>query len=178
MIRLAFALLLPAATFAYLARAADEFVPFEAPELTQVDVWVNSKGVKLADQKGKVVVVHFFTTGCINCIRNYPSYNAWRKAFDEKDVAIIGVHTPEFDSEKQIDTIKRKADDAKLAFPIAVDNEHANWKAWGVRYWPTVFLVDKQGKVRDRWEGELKWNGNDGEKKFKERIEELLKEKG
>src|SRR6516164_9799397 len=71
--------------------------PGYAPEFTEVTDWINSKPLKLADQKGKVVVVHFWTNGCINCIHNYPHYRAWQEKYkDEKHLLIIGVHTPEF----------------------------------------------------------------------------------
>ena len=124
--------------------------------------------------KGKVVVVHFWTHSCINCINNYPHMRAWTEAYKEKDVFILGIHTPEFDVEKKVAKIQAKVKENKLTFPIAVDNEGANWKAWSNRYWPCVYLVDKKGNVRYRWEGEL---GKDGESRMRKAIDELLAEK-
>jgi peroxiredoxin len=145
-----------------------------APEFTGVTEWVNSTPLKLADQKGKVVVVHFWTNGCINCIHNYPHYRTWLDKYkDDKDLVIVGVHTPEFDAEKNVDRIKVRATKNRLTFAIAVDNDGANWKAWGNRYWPCVYLVDKAGKVRHRWEGEL---GAKGYKTMTGRIDKLLAE--
>jgi peroxiredoxin len=145
-----------------------------APEFTGVTDWVNSKPLKIADLKGKVVVVHFWTNGCINCVHNYPHYRAWTEKFkDNKDLVIVGIHTPEFDAEKNLDGIKERAAKNRLTFPIAVDNDQANWKAWGNRYWPCVYLVDKAGTIRHRWEGEL---GDDGFKKVTGKIDELLAE--
>jgi peroxiredoxin len=146
-----------------------------APEFTGVTEWVNSKPLKLADQKGKVVIVHFWTNGCINCVHNYPHYRAWTKKYkDNKDLIIVGIHTPEFDADKNVDRIKDRAKKNDLTFAIAVDNDGANWKAWSNRYWPCVYLVDKAGNVRYHWEGEL---GDDGYKKVTGQIEELLAEK-
>ena len=143
-----------------------------APEFTGVTDWINSQPLKLADQKGKVVVIHFWTNGCINCIHNYPHYRAWQDKYkDEKRFVIIGVHTPEFDAEKDIDRIRDRMTKNKLKFAVAVDNDGANWKAWGNRYWPCIYLVDKNGNVRHRWEGEL---GDDGYKKVTAQIDELL----
>ena len=149
--------------------------PISAPELTDVTDWVNSKPLKLADQRGKVVIVHFWTNGCINCIHNYPHYRAWTEKYkDNKNLLMIGIHTPEFDAEKDVERIKSKAEKNHLTFPIAVDNNQSNWKEWGNRYWPCVYLVDKTGIVRDRWEGEL---GDDGFKKASQVIEGLLVER-
>ncbi len=145
-----------------------------APEFTGVTEWLNSKPLLLADQKGKVVVVHFFTNGCINCIHNYPHYRAWTERYkDNKELLIVGIHTPEFNAEKDVDRIKDRLAKNKLTFAVAVDNEGANWKAWGNHFWPSIYLVDKAGNVRYRWEGEL---GDDGYKKVTGQIDALLAE--
>lgn len=163
--------LLPSSQAALLAQQK----PHSAPEFTGVTTWVNSEPLKLADQKGKVVVVHFWTNGCINCIHNYPHYQAWQKKYlDKENFLMVGIHTPEFDGEKDVDRIKDRAAKHELKFAIAVDNESENWKAWGNRYWPCVYLVDKRGNVRDRWEGEL---GKPGFKQVTARIDALLAER-
>jgi hypothetical protein len=86
---------------------------------------------------------------------------------------LIGVHTPEFDAEKDVERIRERMAKNKLAFAVVVDNERANWKAWGNRYWPCVYIVDKAGIIRDRWEGEL---GDNGYKVLTGRIEKVLAE--
>jgi thiol-disulfide isomerase/thioredoxin len=145
-----------------------------APEFARVTQWINSKPLKLADQKGKVVLIHFWTNGCVNCIHNYPHYRAWQDKYkDEKALLIIGIHTPEFDTEKDVDRIKERMAKNKLTFAVAVDNETANWEAWGNQYWPCIYLVDKTGTVRHRWEGEL---GATGYKKVTGQIDALLAE--
>jgi peroxiredoxin len=139
---------------------SEEIKPVAAPELTTVTDWVHSKPLTIAGLKDKVVVVHFWTNGCINCINNYEHYRTWTKSYEKAtDFQMIGIHTPEFESEKKIDTIKSKAKDNNLTFPIAVDNDSANWKAWGNKYWPCVYLIDKKGMVRHRHVGELREQG-------------------
>ncbi len=145
-----------------------------APEFAGVTDWVNTKPLKMADQKGKVVVVHFWTNGCVNCVHNYPHYRAWQDKYKgNKNLVLVGVHTPEFDAEKDIDRIKERMAKNKLTFAVAVDNDMATWKAWENRYWPCVYLVDKAGNVRHRFEGEL---GDDGVKKATKLIDGLLAE--
>jgi thiol-disulfide isomerase/thioredoxin len=149
--------------------------PVHAPGFTGVTDWINTKPLKLAEQRGKVVVVHFWTNGCINCIHNYPHYRAWQDMYkDDKNFLIVGVHTPEFQAEKDVDRIKERMVKNKLTFPVAVDNNRAVWKAWGNQYWPCIYLVDKAGAIRHRREGEL---GNDGYKKVSGLIRELLAER-
>jgi thiol-disulfide isomerase/thioredoxin len=157
-----------------IGRGGDRDKAPAAPEFTGVTEWINSKPLKLADQKGKVVIVHFWTNGCINCIHNYPHYRAWQEKYkDNKDLVIVGIHTPEFDAEKDVARIKDRATKNRLTFPIAVDNDGTNWKAWSNLYWPCVYLVDKAGKVRQHWDGEL---GADGYKTMTEQIDKLLAE--
>ncbi len=152
----------------------DEKTQIRAPEFTGVTDWLNSKPLKLADLRGKVVVVHFWTNGCINCIHNYPQYRRWTDKYKEnKNLVMVGIHTPEFDAERDVARIKDRLTRNKLTFAVAVDNDGANWKAWGNRYWPCVYLVDKAGIVRHRWEGEL---GDEGFKTVTAQIEALLAE--
>jgi len=103
--------------------AAEGNTALPAPEFTGLTDWINSKPLKLADQKGKVVVVHFWTNGCINCIHNYPHYRAWQDKFkDDKNLLIIGVHTPEFQAEKDVNRIKdRMAKNvSEVCFPAEI----------------------------------------------------------
>jgi predicted transcriptional regulator len=92
-------------------------------------------------------------------------------------VTIIGIHTPEFDHEKKLEAIKKKVKDNKMEYPIAVDTQGKTWAAWGNQYWPSVYLVDKKGKVRYCWVGELNSGGAKGQAIMRAKIEELLKEK-
>jgi peroxiredoxin len=148
-----------------------------APELQGIEEWINSKPVQLQDLRGRVVVVHFWTFGCINCIHNYTSYSAWHKDFADKGVTIIGVHTPETDGEKKLDAVRKKVKSNKMTYPIAADTDGKTWAAWGNRWWPSIYLIDKKGNVRYRWDGELNWDKVKGERIMRAKIEELLAEK-
>jgi peroxiredoxin len=149
---------------------------FKAPELVDTGHWINSKPLSLESLRGKVTVVHFYASGCINCIHNYPWYRQWHADFNDKGVVLVGIHTPETADEREIANVKKRAADEKLEFPILIDGKNENWNAWGNSMWPSVYLIDKRGYLRDFWAGELKWNGYDGEKEMRKRIEELLAE--
>jgi thiol-disulfide isomerase/thioredoxin len=150
---------------------------FKAPELIDSKEWINAKSpLTLQRSQGKVVVVHFYASGCINCIHNYPSYREWSERFRDKDVVMIGIHTPETQAERDVAGVRRKAAAEKLTFPILIDGRSENWNAWGTSMWPSVYLIDKRGYLRNFWPGELKWQGSDGEKFMRERIEALLEE--
>ena len=147
-----------------------------APELRGVNTWINSEPVTLASLRGKVVVVHFYTFGCINCIRNLPHYVAWQEHFASRPVRMVGIHRPETQGERVVETVRKKAAEAGLTHPIAVDNDSQNWDAWANNVWPSVYLVDKKGFVRYWWYGELNWEGIEGERWMRSRIEALLAE--
>ena len=149
---------------------------FKAPELVNTNEWINSSPLALEQLKGKVVVVHFYACGCINCIHNYPTYRKWHDQFRRKDFVMIGIHTPETSAERVSAHVKSRATDEKLVFPILIDGKSENWNAWGNSMWPSVYLIDKRGYLRDFWAGELIWQGNDGEKYMREKIEGLLAE--
>jgi peroxiredoxin len=116
---------------------------------------INSEPLTIAKLRGKVVLVHFWTNGCSNCVNNYPHNRAWQKRYADKGVVIIGIHTPETSGEGNVERIKAQAAKHGLPFPIAVDNDGANWTTWNNRSWPTVYVVDRRGIVRYGWEGEL-----------------------
>jgi len=150
---------------------------FKAPELVDSGDWLNSeKPLTLESLAGKVVVLHFYAFGCINCIRNFPTYVDWQERFRGKDVVIIGIHTPETVAEQDSASVREKADGAAFAFPVLIDSTKANWNAWGNSMWPSVYLIDKRGYLRHFWPGELKWQGATGDVWIREKIEELLAE--
>lgn len=148
-----------------------------APELRGVTAWINSEPLTLEQLRGKVVVVHFWAFGCINCIRNLPHYQGWQEKFARSDVTIIGIQTPETDSERRLDNLQRNVIERKIQYPVIMDGASENWKAWGNNMWPSVYLIDKKGRVRNWWYGELNWEGARGEEFFRARIEELMAEK-
>jgi len=150
---------------------------FKVPELIgDAAAWRNSPPLLLAQQRGNVVVIHFFACGCINCIHNYPTYRQWREDLAGKPVTLIGIHTPETKTERDVAHLERKLQEDDLEFPVLIDGELANWNAWGNSMWPSVYVIDKQGYLRHFWAGELKWEGATGDKIARDWIDRLLKE--
>lgn len=147
-----------------------------APELREVTAWINSEPLTLEQLQGKVVVVHFWAFGCINCIRNLPHYQGWYEKFDRKGLVIIGLQTPETEAERSLENLKRQVTERNIEYPVAFDSASENWKAWGNDMWPSVYLIDKKGRVRNWWYGELNWKGATGEEFMRKRIEELMAE--
>jgi len=150
---------------------------FKVPELTgDASAWRNSRPLTLAGERGKVVVVHFFACGCINCIHNYPIYRQWHAELAGKDVTMIGIHTPETKTERDTSHLERKIEEDALGFPILIDNDSANWNAYGNSMWPSVYVIDRRGYLRHFWAGELKWQGAKGDEITRDWIDRLLKE--
>jgi thiol-disulfide isomerase/thioredoxin len=149
---------------------------FAAPELAQVDAWINSPPLKMGELKGKVVAFHFWASGCINCVHNLPHYAKWHEELDDKGLVVLGLHTPETSVERSVENLQSKVNEYKIRYPVAMDHEAANWSAWANSMWPSVYLVDKSGRVRYWWYGELNWQGATGEQFMRQKIEELLVE--
>jgi len=150
--------------------------PAWAPEFEEVETWINSPTLTMESLRGRVVVVHFFAFGCINCIRNYPWYNEWYENLQDRDVTIIGIHTPETQREYDVQHLRESLEKHNLQFPVAVDNAQKNWQAWSNNIWPAVYVIDKRGRVRDWWYGELNWEGAGGHELTRKLIDELLAE--
>lgn len=120
----------------------------QAPELAEISGYVNTDPVTLGDLKGKVVLVDFWTYSCINCIRTIPYLNAWHEKYAEDGLVILGVHTPEFEFEKDYNNVKAAVEKFEIKYPVAQDNEKGTWKAYENRYWPRKYLVDNEGYIR------------------------------
>jgi alkyl hydroperoxide reductase subunit AhpC len=141
--------------------------------------WLNTPGdepISLASRRGKVTIVHFWTYGCYNCQNNLAAYARWHKRFASRDVTIVGVHTPETSSERVSSNVIKHVKEFKIEYPVLFDQSETNWRRWQQRYWPTVYLIDRNGKVRFRWIGELNYGGKQGEAKMVQLVEDLLKE--
>jgi len=151
-------------------------VRFSAPELCEGDGWVNSGPLTLGQLRGNVVAVHFWSYGNLNCVHDYPRYRDWHASFGNQGLAIIGIHTPETNDERDVGRIRGKVAEAGLSYPVLIDNTRKNWNAWGNSVWPALYLIDRQGYVRYWWLGELSADEGQGEKLMRRRIEELLAE--
>lgn len=127
----------------------------QAPEFTGTTGYLNTPApIKLADLKGKVVLVHFWTYTCSNCIHTIPHLNDWYQKYSNKGLVIIGVQTPEFNDEKNIDNVNAAVRNFQIKYPIILDNNYVNWNGYGNSYWPRDYLVDNQGLIRYNHIGE------------------------
>lgn len=118
-----------------------------APEFQGIRAWINTKPLTMRALKGKVVLVDFWTYTCINCIRTLPYLKKWHEKYAKKGLVIIGVHSPEFDFEKDVDNVSAAVKAAGIEYPVAVDSDMGTWNAYSNRYWPAKYLIDKQGYV-------------------------------
>ena len=118
-----------------------------APELTN-DTWFNSAPLRLADLRGKVVMVEFWTYGCINCQHVIPALQSWHSAYAGDGFVIIGVHTPEFGYEADLANVEAALARFGVTWPVAIDNDKTTWRAYANRFWPAMYLIDKAGNLR------------------------------
>ena len=133
----------------------------KAPEFAQIAGYINtpsSAPLTLASLKGKVVLVDFWTYSCINCIRTLPHLNDWYQRYADKGFVIVGVHSPEFEFEKNYDNVKAAVQKLGIKFPVILDSNHGTWNAYGNMYWPRDYLVDTQGYIRHDHIGEGDYN--------------------
>jgi len=118
-----------------------------APEIAG-GVWINSEPLMLKSLHGRVVLIEFWTFACYNCRNTLPSLKKWDAQYREQGLTIIGVHTPELDFERDIDQLRREVSKLGIKYPVVTDQDYSTWKAYRVEAWPTLFLLDKQGRVR------------------------------
>src|SRR5215475_8557328 len=111
-------------------------------------VWINSEPLTIKGLRGRVVLIEFWTFGCYNCRNTLPSIKTWDARYRDQGLTIIGVHTPEFDSERNLDNLRGEVAALNIKYPVVADNDYATWKAYGVEAWPTLFVVDKEGRIR------------------------------
>ena len=124
------------------------------PSLAGATQWLNSPPLTVAGLRGKVVLVDFWTYTCINWLRTLPYLRAWAEKYKDHGLVVIGVHTPEFDVEHDLDNLRRAAKDLRIDYPIAVDNDYGIWTAFDNHYWPALYFVDAQGQIRHHQFGE------------------------
>lgn len=117
--------------------------------------WLNtSEALTLAQLRGKVVLVEFWTFGCINCQRVAPYLNAWYEKYGGEAFEIVGVHYPEFRYEEDIANVQAALERLEIHYPVAIDNDGQTWRAYQQRYWPTRYLIDRDGNLRYKHIGE------------------------
>ncbi|MFI4937746.1 MAG: cytochrome c biogenesis protein DipZ [Candidatus Berkiellales bacterium] len=121
--------------------------PYLAPDFQNVTAWINSPPLTIQELRGKVVLIDFWTYSCINCVRTLPYLKSWYTKYHNQGLVIVGVHSPEFEFEKNIDNIKLGVAKYQILYPVAVDNNYGTWTNYHNQYWPAHFLIDKNGKV-------------------------------
>ncbi|HZY13550.1 MAG TPA: redoxin family protein, partial [Beijerinckiaceae bacterium] len=152
------------------AAAAQETKP--AQRLAGATGWLNSPPVTDMDLRGKVVLVDFWTYTCVNWLRTLPYVRAWSDKYKDQGLVVIGVHTPEFPFEKDLDNVQRSVKEMRVAYPVALDSNYAVWRAFANNAWPAVYLVDPQGRVRYSHLGEGEYEATE------KMIQQLLSEAG
>jgi hypothetical protein len=136
------------------------------PPLDGATQWLNSEPLGPAELRGHVVLVDFWTLTCINWLRTEPYIRAWSRAYRTDGLVVIGVHTPEFSFEHEIDRVRQAITERGIDYPVAVDNDYQIWEAFENNYWPALYLVDTDGIIRDHHFGEGRY----------ERSERLIQE--
>jgi thiol-disulfide isomerase/thioredoxin len=124
------------------------------PSLGGATAWLNSEPLDTAGLRGRVVLVDFWTLTCINWLRTEPYVRGWSRAYRDDGLVVIGVHTPEFSFEHDVDLVRRAIEDRAIAYPVALDNDYEVWDAFTNQYWPALYFVDVEGIIRDQHFGE------------------------
>lgn len=143
-----------------------------APDFQGAKAWVNGDPVELTEQRGKVVLVDFWTYSCRNCINTFPYLRAWHDAYADDGLVIVGVHTPEFRFERDVDNVRQATDRYNLTYPVAIDNGYEIWNAYHNRFWPAKYLIDQYGRIQYTHFGEGAYEETE------DKIRQLLKEAG
>jgi len=147
-------LLVRAAIPPVLAGPLDRPVPAPAFTHAAAEDWLNSPPLTLAALRGQVVLLDFWTFACWNCYRSFPWLNALEARLHARGLRVIGVHTPEFPHERVRASIAAKVAEFGLNHPVMIDNDGSYWNAMQNQYWPAYYLLDKQGRIRERYAGE------------------------
>ncbi|MET0936464.1 MAG: redoxin family protein [Luteibacter sp.] len=118
-----------------------------APEFTGIDRWINSQPLSLKKLRGKVVLVEFWTHECINCTNVVPHTEALYERHAKDGLVVVGVHTPEYDEERDVDGVIAATKRLGITYPVALDNGYATWNAYDNRFWPALYLIDQDGRI-------------------------------
>ncbi|HEX2341852.1 MAG TPA: thioredoxin-like domain-containing protein [Vicinamibacterales bacterium] len=165
------AMTIAAAQFGGFGTEANDGEPREWAALNRATEWLNSPRLTQSSLAGKVVLVDFWTYTCINWLRTLPYVRAWAQKYKQW-LAVIGVHTPEFEFEKNLDNVRRALQQMRIDYPIVIDNDYSIWRGFKNNYWPALYFIDARGRIRDHHFGE-------GEYERSEKItQQLLAEAG
>src|ERR671914_2926813 len=117
-------------------------------------VWLNSEPLTAEALRGRVVLIDFWTYSCVNWLRTLPYVRAWHERYGDRGLVVVGVHAPEFGFEHDLDNVRDAVGELGVGYPVVIDNDFAIWRSFGNRYWPAVYLVDGDGRVRFQHFGE------------------------
>ncbi len=134
--------------------ASDTATEGNMPSLSGATAWLNSEPLTAAALRGKVVLVDFWTYTCINWLRTLPYIRAWAEKYREQGLVTVGVHTPEFLFEHDLENVRQAVKAMRVAYPVAVDNDYAIWTAFNNHFWPALYLFDVEGQIRHHHFGE------------------------
>ena len=134
--------------------AEDRMLQQQMPSLGRANAWLNTHPLSAAELRGKVVLIDFWTYTCINWRRTLPYVRAWADKYRNQGLIVVGVHTPEFSFERDLDNVRHAASEQQVTYPIAVDSDYAIWRAFDNQYWPALYFVDAQGRIRYQQFGE------------------------
>ncbi len=141
--------------------AAKQPAPFEmaavqgaAPNFVGINNWFNSPPLNIASLRGKVVLVDFWTYGCVNCVNTLPHVTQLHAKYKDRGLVVVGIHTPEFPFERSASNVQAALKRHGIAYPVAQDNASQTWNAYGNRYWPAQYIVDQSGKIVFQHDGE------------------------
>jgi thiol-disulfide isomerase/thioredoxin len=125
-----------------------------APEFAGISNWFNSAPLKLADLRGKVVLVDFWTYGCVNCVNTLPHVTELYAKYRDRGLVVVGVHTPEFPFERSASNVQAALKRHGITYPVAQDNDSQTWNAYRNQYWPAQYIIDRNGKIVFQHDGE------------------------
>jgi thiol-disulfide isomerase/thioredoxin len=134
------------------------FQRLHRPSLEGATEWLNSEPLGADQLDGKVVLVNFWTLTCINWLRQEPYVRAWSQAYRNEGLMVIGVHTPEFSFEHDVGDVRRATEERAIDYPVAIDNDYEIWNAFANRYWPALYFVSADGRIRDQHFGEGRYD--------------------
>jgi thiol-disulfide isomerase/thioredoxin len=140
------------------------------PSLSAATAWINSRPISTQDLRGKVVLIDFWTYTCINWRRTVPYLRAWVERYGSSGLVLIGVHSPEFVFERDLDNVRQSVKDIGVEYPVAVDTDFAIWNAFGNQYWPALYVFDSRGRLRHQQFGEDRYE--DAERVIRQLLEE------
>ncbi|MFQ5997982.1 MAG: redoxin domain-containing protein, partial [Candidatus Bathyarchaeia archaeon] len=123
-------------------------------DFKDIELWINSEPLTLPGLRGNVVIIDFWTLGCYNCINTLPYVKSWHEKYAQEGLVIVGVHSPEFAYERKIENVQAAVEQHRIEYPVAIDNQFSTWNTFENRYWPHLFLFDKEGNLRFHHIGE------------------------